>query len=203
MNPEHNKNFEERKAAVTRETGETKVKTNLNLDGKGNASIQVEPGFFRHMLELFAYHSGFDLTIEAVGDVEVDDHHLVEDVGITLGQAFQKALGDKKGVNRFADLHLPMDEALILVAVDLSGRPYLGYQVDFLTQRVGALDLQLIEEFIKSFVNESKITLHVRKIAGHDSHHIAEAVFKGLGRGLKKAVARQGEQRIPSTKGRL
>ncbi|OWZ83776.1 imidazoleglycerol-phosphate dehydratase HisB [Natranaerobius trueperi] len=188
-----------------RMTSETNVEVKVNLDGeKQNSNIDTSSGFFNHMLKLFAYHAGFNLEVLGSGDTEIDDHHLVEDVGLVMGQAFKKALGDKSGINRYADIHLPMDEALVLVVTDISGRPHLTYDVYFQTERVGSFELPLIEEFLKSFVNEAKITLHVRKILGKDSHHIAEAIFKGLGRCLNDATTFNGEKYvIPSTKGTL
>ncbi len=188
----------------SRETSETQVRVKINLDGTGVSEVDTPAYFLNHMLKLFAHHSGFDLNIYARGDTEIDDHHLVEDVALVLGRAFNEALGDKKGINRYADLHLPMDEALVLVAVDLSGRPHLSYGLEFPSEKVGNFEVVLFKEFYKSFVNEAKITLHLKQLAGEDPHHIAEASFKGLGQGLKKAVAISGDgDAVPSTKGSL
>jgi len=194
-----------RQASVTRQTKETQISLTLNLDGTGEYQIDTGIGFFNHMLELLAAHGRFDLNLECKGDLEVDGHHTVEDVGIALGTAFQKALGEKRGIRRYADLVLPMDEALILIALDISGRSYLGYEVQFPVPAVGQWDTQLLEEFLLAFTRSMGLTLHVRQLAGKNAHHIAEAVFKGLGRALAHAVSIQTgtEDQIPSTKGLL
>ena len=194
-----------RKASVNRQTKETQISLILNLDGTGECQIDTGIRFFNHMLELFAAHGRFDLTLECKGDLKVDGHHTVEDVGIALGTAFQKALGEKRGIRRYADLVLPMDEALILIALDISGRSYLGYEVQFPVPAVGQWDTQLLEEFLLAFTRSMGLTLHVRQLAGKNAHHIAEAVFKGLGRALAHAVTIQNgmEDQIPSTKGLL
>ncbi len=187
---------------ITRQTAETDVSLKLSLDGSGKADVQSGCGFLDHMLTLFAAHSGYDLTLRCKGDTQVDDHHSVEDVGICLGTAFREALGDKKGVTRYGDIILPMDEALVLCAVDLSGRATLCAALDLPAQKVGTFDTELCEEFLAAFVRESRVTLHVRQLAGKNTHHILEAVFKALGRTLAKATAVTGNA-IPSTKGVL
>ncbi|MBQ9551277.1 MAG: imidazoleglycerol-phosphate dehydratase HisB [Clostridia bacterium] len=194
-----------RNVELKRTTGETDVRLLLDLDGTGESDIQTGCGFLDHMLTLFARHGRFDLNIFCKGDVEVDDHHTVEDVGITLGQAFAEALGDKKGVVRYGDKLLPMDEALILSAVDLSGRDTLCYELAIPVQKVGTFDTELCEEFWLAFVRESKITLHLRQLAGKNAHHIIEGAFKSVAHSLKDAVAIDPEfaDEIPSTKGVL
>ncbi len=178
-----------RTAEIKRTTRETNIYLSLNLDGKGRADIDSGCGFLNHMLELFAFHGSFDLTVKCKGDTHVDDHHTVEDIGIVLGQAFFNALGEKKGIVRYGNFLLPMDETLILCAIDLSGRDYLGFQVDIPTQKVGSFDTELVKEFMLAFVRSLRATLHFKQLAGENSHHIIEAVFKGLGRALKAAVA--------------
>ena len=178
-----------RQAEIKRTTRETDVSLTLNLDGKGFSDIDTGCGFLNHMLELLAFHGSFDLTVRCKGDTDVDDHHTVEDVGIVLGQAFADALGEKKGIVRYGNFLLPMDEALVLTAIDLSGRDYLGYQVDIPTQKVGTFDTELVKEFMLGFVRQLRATLHFKQLAGENSHHIIEAMFKGLGRALKEAVA--------------
>ncbi|MBR3095042.1 MAG: imidazoleglycerol-phosphate dehydratase HisB [Clostridia bacterium] len=194
-----------RTAELKRTTGETDVRLLLDLDGVGDSDIQTGCGFLDHMLTLFARHGRFDLNVYCKGDVEVDFHHTVEDVGITLGKAFAEALGDKKGIVRYGDKLLPMDEALILSAVDLSGRDTLCYELDIPAQKVGAFDTELCEEFWLAFVRESKITLHLRQLAGKNAHHIMEGAFKSVAHSLKDAVAIDPEfaDEIPSTKGVL
>ena len=194
-----------RTAELKRTTGETDVRLLLDLDGVGNSDIQTGCGFLDHMLTLFARHGRFDLSIYCKGDVEVDDHHTVEDIGITLGKAFAEALGDKKGIVRYGDKLLPMDEALILSAVDISGRDTLCYELAIPAQKVGTFDTELCEEFWTAFVRESRITLHLRQIAGKNAHHIIEGAFKSVARSLKDAVAIDPEfaDEIPSTKGVL
>ena len=192
-----------REVEITRRTGETDIALKLNLDGSGKYEIKTGVGFFDHMLTGFARHGGFDLTVSCTGDTWVDDHHTVEDVGICLGDAFAKALGDLRGVNRFGDIILPMDEALILAAVDLSGRGMLCWDVEMPTEKVGTFDTELAKEFWLGFTRRANLTLHIRKIAGENSHHIIEAVFKAAARSLREAVALTGGQEIPSTKGVL
>lgn len=178
-----------RTAEIKRTTRETDISLTLNLDGKGFANVDTGCGFLNHMLELLAFHGSFDLTVACKGDTEVDDHHTVEDVGIALGQAFFNALGEKKGIIRYGNFLLPMDESLVLTAIDLSGRDYLGYQVNIPTQKVGTFDTELVKEFMLAFVRNLRATLHFNQMAGENSHHIIEAMFKGLGRALKQAVA--------------
>lgn len=194
-----------RTAKLRRTTGETDVAVVLDLDGTGKSEISTGCGFLDHMLTLFARHGRFDLTVQAKGDTWVDDHHTVEDVGITLGDAFAKALGDKRGVTRYGSTILPMDEALILTAVDLSGRGLLCYDLDIPTEKVGTFDTQLAGEFFAAFARRADLTLHVKQLAGANSHHIIEGAFKSLARSLRTAVAidpaAAGE--VPSTKGVL
>ena len=194
-----------RTAKLRRTTGETDVAVVLDLDGAGKSEISTGCGFLDHMLTLFARHGRFDLTVQAKGDTWVDDHHTVEDVGITLGDAFAKALGDKRGVTRYGSTILPMDEALILTAVDLSGRGLLCYDLAIPTEKVGAFDTQLVGEFFAAFARRADVTLHVRQLAGTNSHHIIEGAFKSLARSLRAAAAidpaAAGE--VPSTKGVL
>ncbi len=194
-----------RQATVNRQTAETQISLTLNLDGTGCYGIDTGIGFFNHLLELFAAHGSFDLCLQCRGDLVVDGHHTVEDVGIALGTAFRQALGEKRGIHRYADLVLPMDEALILIALDLSGRSYLGYEVNFTAPMIGQWDTQLLEEFLLALTRSMGLTLHVRQLAGKNAHHIAEAVLKGLGRALRRAVAIQPdmEGKVPSTKGSL
>ena len=202
-----------RTAEIIRKTRETDIALELNLDG-GAYEINTNCGFLNHMLELFAVHSGFGLTVKCVGDVEVDFHHTVEDVGIALGQAFNRAIGDKKGINRYADVTIPMDESLVLCAVDISGRGVLNYDLkiecakvsdenDEVRQKaVGLFDTELIEEFFQSFVREARVTLHIVKLYGKNTHHIIECAFKAFARALKAAVAVTGDT-VPSSKGIL
>ena len=194
-----------REAHVERKTAETDIALTLNLDGAGRADIDTGVGFLNHMLELLSFHSGFDLTVRCRGDVQVDDHHSVEDIGIAMGQAFAEALGDKKGIVRYGNFLLPMDEALVLCAVDLCGRDTLGYRVTIPTEKVCAFDTELVEEFLLAFTRNAKAAVHFVQMAGTNSHHIIESVFKGLGRALGQAAAqdprRAGE--TPSSKGML
>lgn len=194
-----------RTAQITRKTAETDIALTLNLDGSGKSAIDTGCGFLDHMLTLFSRHGRFDLTIRCKGDTYVDDHHTAEDIGISLGQAFQTALGDKKGINRYGSTVLPMDEALILTAVDLSGRGYLGYDLQIPTEKVGTFDTELVEEFWLGFIRNAACTLHIRQLAGSNSHHIIEGAFKSAGRSLRAAVAIDPEfsDEIPSTKGVL
>jgi imidazoleglycerol-phosphate dehydratase len=195
---------EARAAGVERVTGETRVQVKLNLDGTGAFQGGTGIGFLDHMLNLWARHALFDLFLEAKGDLEVDAHHTVEDVGICLGQAVREALGEKEGINRYGAALLPMDEALVLAAVDLSGRPYLGYDVPAEGWAVGDLPLELVPEFFRAFTYHAALTLHLRLISGKNTHHIIEALFKGCARALRQAVARDNrETGIPSTKGKL
>ena len=194
-----------RTAEIRRKTNETDISLSLNLDGSGKAEIKCGCGFLEHMLALFAKHAHFDLTLSCVGDTYVDDHHTVEDIGIVLGEAFYKAIGDKKGITRYADTILPMDESLILTAVDLSGRAHLSYALDIPTEKVGTFDTELCEEFFAAFVRSAKCTLHIRQLSGTNSHHIIEGTFKSFARTLAGAVKIDGafKDEILSTKGVL
>lgn len=194
-----------RTAEVERNTNETKIKISLNLDGRGESSIDTGVGFMDHMLTLFAKHGRFDLDVICKGDTEVDDHHSVEDIGIALGTAFKNALGDKKGIVRYGNMTLPMDEALILTAVDLSGRCYLNYRLDIPTEKVGDFDTELVSEFFMGFARASESTIHLIRIDGSNSHHIIEGTFKSIARSLKTAVSFEAgfEDDMPSTKGVL
>ena len=178
-----------RESEIRRTTRETDIALKLRLDGKGYAEIDTGCGFLNHMLELLAFHGSFDLTVKCKGDTQVDDHHTAEDVGIVLGQAFSEALGEKKGIVRYGNFLLPMDETLVMVAVDLSGRDCLGYQVKIPTEKVGTFDTELVKEFMLAFVRSLRATLHFQQMAGENSHHIIEAMYKGLGRALRQAVA--------------
>lgn len=192
-----------RKAETKRKTKETEIVLSINIDGKGESEIETGIGFFDHMLTLFAMHGGFDLKIKCKGDLEVDGHHTVEDVGIALGEAFNKALGDKKGITRYGDKTVPMDEALNLAAVDISGRGYLNFDAFIPTEKIGEFDSELVEEFFAAFTRSAKITLHIVQMAGENSHHIAEGIFKAVARALRDAVKVQPEFKeiLPSTKG--
>lgn len=194
-----------RQAEIKRTTKETDIFLSLNLDGKGNSEVDTGCGFLDHMLTLFAKHAHYDLKVNCKGDVNVDYHHTVEDVGICLGKAFLDSLGDKRGIVRYGDIILPMDEALVLCAVDISGRDYLGYALEIPAFKVGDFDTELCEEFMRAFVRESKLTLHLRQLAGTNSHHIIEGAFKALGRALSKATETKAlfSDEIPSTKGVL
>lgn len=194
-----------RNTTITRQTAETNITLTLELDGTGKSVVGSGCGFLDHMLTLFARHGRFDLTLSCEGDTYVDDHHTVEDIGIALGETFAKCLGDKKGVTRYGSCLLPMDEALILSAVDLSGRAMLCYDLDIPTEKVGSFDTELVEEFLWGFVRNAACTLHVRKMAGKNSHHIIEGAFKSIARSLRKAVAIDPAfaDEIPSTKGVL
>ncbi len=194
-----------RTSQISRKTAETDIRLSLNLDGDGSSKIDTGCGFLDHMLTLFARHGRFDLDVECKGDTWVDDHHTVEDVGIVLGTAFAEALGNKKGICRYGDTILPMDEALILSAVDLSGRAFLNYALNIPTQKVGTFDTELCEEFWLAFVRTSQSTLHIRQLAGKNSHHIIEGAFKSVARSLRDAVAIDPlfANDIPSTKGVL
>ena len=193
-----------RSADIDRVTNETSIHLVLNLDGVGNGVITTGIPFFDHMLNQLTFHSLVDLELSAKGDVEIDCHHTVEDCGICLGKAFSKAIGDKKGINRYGFFLLPMDDALVRVALDFSGRPFLNWKVRFPTSTVGTFDLELVREFFNSFSINSQATLHVEMLDGLNSHHIAEAIFKGVGKAIKMAIAKnQGLGSIPSTKGIL
>lgn len=194
-----------RTAQIIRTTKETDIRLTLDLDGKGCSEIATGCGFLDHMLTLFASHGRFDLTVTCAGDTDVDYHHTTEDIGIALGQAFKQALGEKRGINRYGSFLLPMDEALIQCAADLSGRCYLSYKVEIPTEKVGDFDTELTEEFFWGFVRASESTLHIRKLEGVNSHHIIEGIFKCAARALKEAVAVDPAfaQEIPSTKGVL
>ena len=191
-----------RTSTKERNTAETQIKLALNLDGKGESKINTGCGFLDHMLTLFAKHGRFDLAVECNGDTNVDYHHTVEDIGITLGMAFQEALGDKKGIERYGDIILPMDEALILTAIDLSVRSYLGYDLTIPTEKVGDFDTELVKEFWLGFVRTCECTLHIKSLAGGNSHHIIEGAFKSAARSISKAVKINEEYKdeIPSTK---
>lgn len=194
-----------RNAVITRNTAETQISLELTLEGSGIAQVSTGCGFLDHMLTLFAKHGRFDLKLECRGDTQVDDHHTTEDVGIALGQAFAQALGEKRGIYRYGDTTLPMDEALILSAVDISGRGYLGYALQIPTAKVGTFDTELVEEFFLGFVRNAGVTLHIRQLCGANAHHIIEGAFKSVARSLAKAVAidEKFAGEIPSTKGVL
>lgn len=194
-----------RTATIERKTQETEIKVTVNLDGTGAFDVNTGIGFFDHMLEQLARHSLIDLTVHAKGDLHVDFHHTVEDTGIAIGQAVAEALGDKKGITRYADVHLAMDEALTRVAIDVSGRPYLVWQVSFSRPKIGDMDTELFREWFQAFAQNAGITLHVANLYGENNHHIAETCYKGLARALRVAISEDPRQagRIPSTKGRL
>lgn len=194
-----------RSASLTRETKETRIAVAVALDGTGAATIATGVGFFDHMLEQIARHALIDMTIEAKGDLHIDDHHTVEDVGIVLGQAIRKAAGDLKGVARYADVHLPMDGTLTRVAIDVSGRPFLVFRTHFAQAKIGTFDTELVREFFQAFAMNAGITLHVETLYGDNAHHVAESCFKGLARALRAALAIDPRQqgRVPSTKGVL
>ena len=194
-----------RTGTTSRRTNETDVAVTVQLDGDGRAAVATGIGFLDHMLELFARHGLFDLDAKVTGDLHVDDHHTAEDTGIALGTAFAQALGDKAGIRRYASLHLPMDETLTRVALDLSGRPFLVFRTTFPTDKIGTFDTELVREFFQAFSTNAGITLHVETLYGTNSHHIAESCFKGLARALREAVAADPREggRVPSTKGAL
>ncbi len=194
-----------REAKVLRKTAETDIALTLCLDGKGTANVKSGVGFLDHMLTLFARQARFDLTLTCRGDVEVDDHHSVEDIGIALGKALAEALGEKRGITRYGSAVLPMDETLVLAALDLSGRAQLEYSLAFPTEKIGTFDTELCKEFFAAFVRNAAMALHIRLLTGENSHHIAEAAFKGVGRALRAAVAIDEAigNEIPSTKGAL
>ena len=194
-----------RTGAVTRKTNETEIAVEVNLDGTGASKIATGVGFFDHMLDQLARHSLVDMTVSARGDLHIDDHHTVEDDGIALGQAIKQALGDKRGVTRYADCLLPMDETLTRVAVDVSGRPFLVFGTEFPTAKIGTFDTELVREFFQAFAINAGLTLHIETLHGANSHHISESCFKGVARALGAAIAIDPRQaaRIPSTKGAL
>ena len=192
-------------AQIKRKTAETDISLTLNLDGKGISNIDTGVGFFDHMLTLFAKHGGFDLEVKCIGDLQVDSHHTVEDVGIALGDAFNTALGDKKGITRYGYFVLPMDEALIVTALDISGRSCLRYNLEIPAAAIGNFDTELVREFFEAFVRKANLTLHINKLDGYNSHHIIEGTFKSFARSLGAAVAidEKNKDSIPSTKGVL
>ena len=194
-----------RQASVKRTTKETDIEVAVDLDGTGASSISTGVGFFDHMLDLLARHSRIDLIIKAKGDLHIDQHHTTEDVGIALGQAVKQALGDMKGITRYADVHVPMDEALTRVAVDISGRPFLVFSAEFVRDKVGSFDTELVQEWFQAFAMNAAVTLHVATLYGGNDHHIAESCFKGLARALRAAVAidPRAAHEVPSTKGTL
>ena len=194
-----------RRASITRKTNETEITVAVGLDGTGTARDATGIGFFDHMLEQVARHSGIDLDITAKGDLHIDMHHTVEDTGIAIGQAIRQALGERKGIGRFGDVHLPMDETLTRVALDVSGRPFLVFNAQFSAPKIGDFDTELVREFFQAFAMNAGITLHVETLYGANSHHIAESCFKGLARALRVAIAidARDKDRIPSTKGLL
>ena len=194
-----------RMATVERNTKETQITGRVDLDGAGMGDISTGIGFLDHMLDLLARHSRIDITLAAAGDLHVDPHHTTEDVGIVLGQALRQALGDMRGITRYADVHVPMDEALTRVAIDLSGRPFLVFRTAFGSDRIGTFDTQLVNEWFQAFAVNAAITLHVETLYGVNDHHISESCFKGLARALRAAVALdpRGKDEVPSTKGKL
>jgi len=193
-----------RTADVYRKTEETEIRAQINLDGEGHHNIHTPAFFFNHMLNLFSRHALFDLDIKAKGDIEVDFHHLVEDVGIVLGEAFLKALGNKEGIKRYGSFYVPMDESLAFCSVDLSGRPYIFFDAEFSRDKVGEFDVELVKEFFLAFANNACITIHLETIRGENTHHIIEALFKAFGRALREAVAFDPREKgVPSTKGIL
>ena len=193
-----------RQAQVTRNTNETQISVTLNLDGSGKSKLATGVGFLDHMLDQIARHGVFDLEVTAMGDLHIDAHHTVEDVGITLGQAFAKAIGDKAGVRRYGHAYVPLDEALSRVVVDLSGRPGLDMKIDFVRARIGEFDVDLTREFFQGFVNHARVTLHIDNLQGDNAHHQAETAFKAFGRALRMAVELDSRtQGVPSTKGSL
>ena len=194
-----------RTAEIKRKTAETDIQLDLNIDGSGKSEISTGVGFLDHMLTLFSRHGRFDLNLVCKGDVDVDDHHSVEDIGICLGKAFAEAAGDMRGIKRYGSMILPMDETLILCAVDISGRSYLNFGLDIPTEKVGTFDTELAEEFFQAFVRNFPITLHIKQLEGKNSHHIIEGTFKAFGRAMKNAIEKDIKyaDEIPSTKGVL
>ncbi|MBC2582836.1 imidazoleglycerol-phosphate dehydratase HisB [Clostridium sp. DJ247] len=194
----------ERKAEIVRKTNETNISVEINLDGEGNYNVNTGVGFFDHMLSLFAKHGLIDLTVKAEGDLYIDPHHTVEDVGIVLGKAIEKALGDKSGIKRYGTTFVPMDEALSMVSMDISGRPYLVFEGNFNSQKVGEMDTELVEEFFRALAFNGGITLHAKVIYGKNSHHMIEGLFKALGRALREAATKdENIKGVMSTKGSL
>ncbi len=195
----------ERRAHIERNTLETQIKVNLNLDGSGNARFQTGVPFLEHMLEQIARHGAIDLDIEANGDIHIDDHHSVEDIGIALGQAFAQAVGDKKGISRYGHAYVPLDEALSRVVIDFSGRPGLEFHVTFPRSHIGQFDVDLFQEFFQGFVNHAQVTLHIDNLRGRNAHHIIETIFKAFGRALRMALTADPRMQgiMPSTKGSL
>jgi imidazoleglycerol-phosphate dehydratase len=194
-----------RTASIKRKTKETDVEVSVDLDGQGAATISTGIGFLDHMLDLLARHSRIDITVKAKGDLHIDHHHTTEDVGIALGQAVKQALGDMRGINRYADVHVPMDEALTRVAIDISGRPFLVFKAEFVRDKVGTFDTELVQEWFQAFAMNAGITLHAQTLYGTNDHHISESCFKGLARALRVAVAidPRAKDEVPSTKGSL
>ena len=194
-----------RNAEIIRKTAETDITLVLDLDGEGKGNIDTGCGFLDHMLTLFSRHGSFDLRVKCIGDTQVDYHHTAEDIAICLGDAFKKALGDMKGITRYGSFILPMDESLILTAVDISGRSFLGYDLDIPTEKVGDFDTELTREFFEAFVRHAGVTLHIKQLSGYNSHHIIEGTFKSFARTMKQAVAidEKNKDKIPSTKGVL
>jgi imidazoleglycerol-phosphate dehydratase len=194
-----------RTASIKRKTKETDIEVAINLDGRGESSISTGIGFLDHMLDLLARHSRIDITVKAKGDLHIDHHHTTEDVGIALGQAVKQALGGMRGITRYADVHLPMDEALTRVVIDISGRPFLVFKAEFVRDKVGTFDTELVQEWFQAFAMNAGITLHAQMLYGTNDHHIAESCFKGLARALRTAVAidERARDEVPSTKGSL
>ena len=192
-----------RKGQITRETAETKISADLELDGKGQSSISTGLPFMEHMLEAFTAHAGFDLNLQAKGDLEVDSHHLMEDVGLVLGQSFCQSVGEKRGIRRFGSALVPMDDVLVRVAVDISGRPYLGYHSMPQAGVVGNVKAILFREFFQAFTNNAGVTMHADLLHGAELHHVFEALFKAAGRGISQGVQTEGASQVPSTKGSL
>ena len=194
-----------RSATIKRKTKETDIEVSVNLDGTGVSNVTTGIGFFDHMLDLLARHSRIDVTVKAVGDLHIDHHHTTEDVGIALGQAVKQALGDMRGITRYSDVHVPMDEALTRVAIDISGRPFLVFKVAFTRHKIGTFDTELVNEWFQAFAMNAGITLHVETLYGANDHHISESCFKGLARALRAAVAidARAKDEVPSTKGSL
>lgn len=201
---ENNNELAQRQAGLSRTTNETDIKLNLNVDGSGVSELATDVPFLNHMLDLFTKHGQFDLSVQARGDIEIDDHHTVEDIGICLGQALYEALGDKKGIKRYASVFVPMDEALAQVVIDISNRPHFEYRAAYPSQQVGSFSTELVQEFLWKFALEARITLHVIVHYGSNTHHMIEAVFKALGRALDEATTIDPRVKgIPSTKGVL
>src|SRR5690625_40602 len=193
-----------RKKAISRTTAETSIKLDFSIDGTGETDIQTGVGFLDHMLVLMTKHGQFDLNVHCDGDIEVDQHHTVEDIGIVLGQAFRESLGTKEGINRYATVTIPMDESLANVSLDVSGRSYIVYNVEGLKDKVGDFDTELVEEFFRGFINHAQVTLHINLAYGHNTHHMIEAIFKAFGRALNHATTINPDVKgIPSTKGLL